>query len=267
MGAGVLHTQPPPSSSVLPCKGPHACVWTAACSSPPQPPQPHPPSILEESRGGGSPGCGRGRGRPHPRDLHALAAGYPSSRGHPCPVGGCGPKEAQSRVLWDERGSAARSRGGTRGGTVHRGEGPGTSWGPGGSRVQFRYVDLRSHVQSTCRVWWPLSIPRGVRAGKCWKVASARLESPHLVLGSQGRSQGSTRAVSSRRPQRGGEWASVHPPPLAALPCRPALASECPSQSSKGLKTRSKLHKDPGDRKRTMWRQAGREASAMPRER
>ena len=46
------------------------------------------------------------------------------------------------------------------------------------------------------------------------------------------------------------------PPPLATLPCGPTLLSECPSQGSQGLKTRSKLHKDSGDRRRTVWRQA-----------
>lgn len=84
---------------------------------------------------------------------------------------------------------------------------------------------------------------------------------------SQGRGQGSARAVSSRRSHRGGEWALVHPSTAGRPSCRPALLSECPSQSSKGLKTRSKLHKDPGDRRRTAWRQAGRGASAVSRER
>lgn len=99
MGAGGLHTQLPPPSSVLPCKGPHARVWTAACSSPPQPPQPHPSSIPRESRGRGQPGLWEGAGQPPSLGFACFGCRISLIPGDPCPVGGCGPEEAQSRVL------------------------------------------------------------------------------------------------------------------------------------------------------------------------
>lgn len=80
-GPGVSTLSIPHPALSCPARGlMHVCGLQPAHPLHSHPSLTHHPS-LGRAGGGGSPGCGRERGSPHPWDLHASAAGYLSSRG------------------------------------------------------------------------------------------------------------------------------------------------------------------------------------------
>ena len=114
MGVGG-HPLLPPPSSVLHCEGPWARVWTAARASPPHPHTAIPAPFPQEGRGRGLPWLRKGAGPPLSQGCRLWEQHISLARG--------------TLILWEgvARGGcsemkgalAARSSGGTRGGTVH----------------------------------------------------------------------------------------------------------------------------------------------------